>query len=209
MSEPTKGDTVENEVKRITKETLKEFRACSNQTELFESTFPDGATINKENFDKAVNVGLDVVWLTRSLFEATSEEAFKKTDEWSSRERLALSAEYDAQTKEAWNEYRRNTKEARDRHTARLDDLHEKHNKKRMESGLEPFAKKNIAFLYTEYDAARSSLVQHNKEIEPMWDEYKAKIEPYSQKYYSALSLVDDEAERRHIDAARKFLFPS
>ena len=46
---------------KITKQALVDAQACKNQVELFEATFPDGATW-PDDMEKASRAGLDVRW---------------------------------------------------------------------------------------------------------------------------------------------------
>jgi len=44
--------------------------ACQDQVELFNKTFPVGAEFNKTNWDLALAVGLQVIWMERFLYES-------------------------------------------------------------------------------------------------------------------------------------------
>ena len=44
--------------------------ACQDQVELFNKTFPVGAEFNKTNWDLALAVGLQVMWMERFLDES-------------------------------------------------------------------------------------------------------------------------------------------
>ena len=51
----------------ITLEQLRDAKACLDQVELFERTFPGGVEVNDENVARAVSADLDVVWAARAL----------------------------------------------------------------------------------------------------------------------------------------------
>ena len=51
---------------KITKQMLADAKACENQVELFDKTFPDGATW-PDDMEKASRAGLDVRWAIRKF----------------------------------------------------------------------------------------------------------------------------------------------
>ena len=54
--------------KRITLKLLQELQACYAQRERFREMFPRGVTITEVNCEKALAVGLDLIWLANQFF---------------------------------------------------------------------------------------------------------------------------------------------
>ena len=52
---------------KITKEYLKKLNACAGQVDLFAEEWPRGATVNEKNIRRALEIGLDCVWLIQRI----------------------------------------------------------------------------------------------------------------------------------------------
>lgn len=52
---------------KITTDYLNSIGACGEGIDEFDDVFPDGAEINRDNLSKAIDCGLDVVWLISRL----------------------------------------------------------------------------------------------------------------------------------------------
>jgi preprotein translocase subunit Sss1 len=95
-------------MKRITVEMLKTRKACSDQVELFERVFPQGAPVSMRSFAKARKAGLDTRW-TAHLLGGPALVEYKKVRDpaWAEYKKVRdpAWAEYEKARDAAWAEY--------------------------------------------------------------------------------------------------------
>ena len=61
---------------KITKKTLVELKACTEQLELFEKTFPNGTSVTLRACRRAIKADLQLHWLADRLFDASAQKAY-------------------------------------------------------------------------------------------------------------------------------------
>ena len=63
---------------KITKQWLIAAHACHSQVEIFDEEWPNGAEITLENYLRAAELDLDLDWLAKNMFFASTQEAYCK-----------------------------------------------------------------------------------------------------------------------------------
>ena len=63
---------------KITKKLLKSLKACDEQVELFNKTFPSGTEITKEACLTAASVGIDFDWACNNLLNCDQRKAYEE-----------------------------------------------------------------------------------------------------------------------------------
>lgn len=86
---------------KITLETLAYYGACHDQKVLFAAIFPDGAEVNEENYDKALEGGLFLYWFL-TFFASTRDIANKANALHGAIWDLYYGGEWDGDLRDYW-----------------------------------------------------------------------------------------------------------
>ena len=96
---------------RVTAESLQDLHACTDQVDLFRSTFPRGTRVTRAALVKAAGAGLDLGWWAVNALPAPLLAEYKRQQAplWAEykRQQAPLWAEYERQQASLWAEYDR------------------------------------------------------------------------------------------------------